>query len=149
MKNSQAISAYNVLASAKLTKMSDLDKFKVIKAMRVFKKVCTEYEDLHKDSTEKLKADNHDAIIEKLKAAAQQAKPGEDANIIAFNSLSVEDQEVLNAHARAVKACEMEFLESELSEDYEKLTQEAFGKFLESNPDLNISQTLIAEETLC
>lgn len=149
MKNSQAIAAYQVLASAKLTKMSDSDKFKVIKAMRVFKKVNTEYDDLHKDSTEKLKAENHDEIIAKLQEAAKTAKEGEDPNTVAFASLTAEEQEVLNAHAKAVKDCEQEFLDKELSGDYEKLSEDALGKFLESNPDLNIAQAILAEEALC
>ena len=68
MKTIEITNIYAVLNEAKLTKMDDADKFKVIKVLRVIKPVAKGYEDFVEDVKNKLKGDDHDKMTEKAQA---------------------------------------------------------------------------------
>ena len=57
MKTIEITNIFAVLNEAKLTKMEDADKFKVIKALRAIKPIAKGYEDFVEDAKNKLKGE--------------------------------------------------------------------------------------------
>ena len=134
MKTIEITNIYAVLNEAKLTKMDDADKFKVIKALRVIKPVAKGYEDFVEEAKNKLKADDHDKMTEKAQAwnkDNQGKKVGE---------LTQEEIDNLNAintyfaeYNKRVENCLKEEAEKEVELTFDKLSEEAFGKLVASN----------------
>jgi hypothetical protein len=65
MKTLDVRNAFNLLNTAKLTKLESAGKFKVIRAIRVLKQIATAFDEFQKDALERLKGDNHDEIAAK------------------------------------------------------------------------------------
>jgi hypothetical protein len=133
MKQSEAKQVYNLLRSAKLTKMADADKFIVIRNAYQLKKVAEEFDALVQEAVEKLKADGYD---ERYKAAAEyeRTKQGSQEEYIAFLGEAAK----LNSD---VNAC----LKEEASKEViglEELSIDAFSQLVNSN-DFTVDQSLI------
>lgn len=143
MKTKQVVEVYNVLGSAKLTKMDDKDKFAVIKAMRQMKPVATGYEDFVKDAQEKLKDERFEEM--RVKAQKWQEEGGK-------TTLTMDERIELNAYFgvynNRVDECVKEEQEKEAELGYERLSEEAFGKLISSN-DFDVSTILMLEDALC
>ena len=134
MKTIEITNIFAVLNEAKLTKMEDADKFKVIKALRAIKPIAKGYEDFVEEAKNKLKADDHDKMTEKARAwnkDNQGKKVGE---------LTQEEIDELNAinkyfsdYNSRVENCVKEEAEKEVELTFDKLNEEAFGKLVASN----------------
>lgn len=134
MKTIEITNIYVVLNEAKLTKMDDADKFKVIKILRVIKPVAKGYEDFVEDVKNKLKADDHDKMTEKAQAW------NKDNQGKKVNELTQEQIDELNAlntyfadYNKRVEACLKEEAEKEVELAFNKLSEEAFSKLVASN----------------
>jgi hypothetical protein len=139
MKQSEAKQVYNLLRSAKLTKMADADKFIVIHNAYQLKKVAEEFDALVQEAVEKLKADGYD---ERYKAAAEyeRTKQGSQEEYIAFLGEAAK----LNSD---VNACLKEGAGKDISVMLTPLSEEAFARFVESN-DYNVEQVIVLQEAL-
>ena len=73
----KVLNVYNLINEAKISKMDDADKFKMIKIARALKPVATSFEDFKKDAGEKLKGENHDKMVEKAQQWQEAAKENE------------------------------------------------------------------------
>lgn len=148
MNTIEISNVYELIKKSKLTKMEDKDKFLVIKAIRVLKPICTDYQDFVKDAQEKLKDDKYESNLEeyqKIQREHPQFKlseltPDEISKIETltkyFNNFNKSLEECLNTEAKK---------EHELA--YEKLSDEAFTKFISSN-DFSVEEILNLEDTL-
>lgn len=149
MKTIDIVNAYNVLNAAKLTKLADADKFTVIRAMRQLKPVYTGYEEAVKDAQERLKPEDFDAL---QKRAADWNATHKDKKL---SDLTPEERTTLEGintafrdYTEKVEQCIRDIAETEKTLDYTRLTQDAFGKLLESNPEWKMQEILGVADVL-
>lgn len=149
MKTIDIINAYNVLNAAKLTKLADADKFTVIRAMRALKPIHTDYEEAVKDAQERLKPEGFDDL---QRRAADWNAIHKDKKLTDLTPEERTTLEGINAAYRdyttKVEECIRDIAEKEKELDYTRLTEEAFGKLLESNPDWTMQQILAVADVL-
>lgn len=129
--------AYNSLKGAKLTRLDTAEKFTAIKAMRVLKPVAASLQGFIEDAREKLRPEGFEIIERKASA---------------FDSLSDEEKREVNAvistYNADVARCISEEASKEHTIDFEPMTEETFGRLLDSN-DLDMSTILVLQDVLC
>lgn len=142
MKTLEIVKAYRTINDAKLTKMEDADKFRVIKAIRQMKPVVTSFEDFVKEAQERLKPEDFDTMQKK----AQQWQEEGDKS-----PFTVEERREINRYFTdynaKVEECVKEEAEKEHELTYERLSEEAFGKFIASN-DYDVKTIMELEEVI-
>lgn len=142
MKTIDIVSAYRTINSAKLTKMDDADKYKVIKAIRAIKPIVESFDSFVSDARERLKPED---FADVQKKATQWQEEGENT------TLTVEERRQLNLYFaeynKKVEECVKEESEKEHELAYERLSEDAFGKFMASN-DWDVSTTILTESVL-
>lgn len=143
MNTEKIIFSYKLINEAKITKMEDGDKFKLIKAIRVLKPIVTSFEDFVKDAQEKLKDDN----FEEMKSKASKWQEDGDKS-----TLSMEERKEVNSYFseyyKKVNDCIKEEGDKEHEVTFEKLSEDAFGKFISSN-DFKVDDIMKIEEVIC
>ena len=149
MKVIDIVNAYNVLNAAKLAKMQDADKFTVIRAMRALKPIQTDYEAAVKDAQERLKPEDFDALQKK---AADWNATHKDKKL---TDLTPEERATLDGinaayrdYTAKVEECVKDLAEKEVSASYARLTEEAFGKLLEGNPEWDAGTAMLLMDVL-
>lgn len=149
MKTIDIINAYNVLNAAKLNKLADADKFTVIRAMRALKPIHTDYEEAVKDAQERLKPEGFDDL---QRRAADWNATHKDKQL---KDLTPEERTTLDGintafrdYTDKVEKCVRDLAERDCELTYTRLTEEAFGKLLESNPDWTMQQILAVADVL-
>lgn len=149
MKTIDIVNAYNVLNAAKLAKMQDTDKFTVIRAMRALKPIQTDYEAAVRDAQERLKPEDFDDL-QRRAAEWNEAHKGQK-----LTDLTPEERatlEGINAayrdYTEKVEQCVRDLAETERELTYTRLTEEALGKLLESNPDWTMKEILAVADVL-
>ena len=129
--------AYNSLKGAKLTRLDTAEKFTAIRAMRVLKPVAASLQGFIEDAREKLRPEGFDIIERKASA---------------FDTLSDEEKREVNAvistYNADVARCISEEASKEHTIDFEPMTEETFGRLLDSN-DLDMSTILVLQDVLC
>ena len=149
VKTEKVLGAYNVLNTAKYTKMDDADKIKVWKIARKTKPVATKFEEDTKDAAEKFKADfkDFDARLQKAQEFERAKQQGKDTAEIMrdaeYNDFIKDFKEYQNLVNDAIK----EFADVEVEVDFETITEDAFGKLLASN-EWNMQQTMALGELI-
>ena len=142
MKTKQVVEVYNTLSSAKLSKMEDKDKFLVIKAMRQLKPISTAYEEFVKDAQEKLKGDDFEDIQKKAQKWQEEREN---------TSLSLEERREINTYLNGYNNKVVECLKEEVEKDnelnYEKISEDAFGKLVSSN-DFDVKTIMNLQDAL-
>lgn len=136
------LSVYNLINDAKLTKMDDEDKFRMIKIIRVLKPVATNFEDFKKDASEKLKGENHEEMLEKA-----QKWQTEGENTTLTENERIEINKYFTDYNNKIVECLKEEAKKENELDYEPLGANAFGKFVASN-DWTLGQITAIEEVI-
>ena len=135
MKTSKIVSVYKTMNDSKLTKMEDADKFKVIKALRAIKPISEGYEEFVKLTHEKLKDD-------KMQEMQSQGKEVE---------YSFEERKELNEYFQNFNNTIEKLMKEEGDKEneltYDKLSEDAFGKYIASN-DFNVSTIMDLQEVL-
>ena len=128
MKTIDIVKAYRIINDAKLTKMEDADKFKVIKATRQLKPVAASFDEFVKEAQERLKPEGWDDMQKK---ARQWQEDGDKS------ALTAEERREINRYFMdynaKVEECVKEEAEKEPELTYERLSEEAFGQFIASN----------------
>ena len=137
MKTKQVIEAYATLKSAKLTQMSSEDKFKVIKIMRVLRPIATEWDEFIQTIDEKCKGENHDGII---KDVQQWQTEGEKTSIPLTRRIEINNY--LDKYNKERQRMIEEEQNKEVAVSFDKLSEKAFEKFIESN-DFDIEKSAI------
>ena len=162
MKTIDIVNAYNVLNAAKLAKMQDADKFTVIRAMRALKPIQADYEAAVRDAQERLKPEDFDALQKK---AADWNATHKDKKLTDLWNATHKDKKLtdltpeeratldgINAAYRdytdKVEQCVRDLAETEKTLDYTRLSQDAFGKLLESNPEWKMQEILGVADVL-
>lgn len=147
VKKETIVNIYQALDNATLGKMETADRFVFIKALRPLKKVIVDFNDFKEDAVKRLKPENYDTIAEKVQK---------------FNGMSREDKEAAindKEYADALKAngefnlnidkCLREELDKEVELEFAPLSEDAFGKLMESNTEWNAGVIMAIEDLLC
>lgn len=150
MKTIDVVNAFSALNGAKLAKMEDKEKFTLIKAMKALKPIKNEYEDFVKDAREKLKGDNHEDMlkrVEEWRTKHNDTKPAD------FTAAELKELNEINAYFndynKKVEECVKEEADKEVSSEYVRLSEDAFGRLLTSNDDWDVEKMMLAAEVLC
>lgn len=138
----KVLNVYNLINEAKISKMDDTDKFKMIKIARALKPVATSFEDFKKDAGEKLKGENHDKMVEK---AQQWQAEGEKTTLTEAERIEI--NKYFNDYNNKIVECLKEEAAKENELDFEPLGEEAFGKLVASN-DWTLGQITAIEEVV-
>ena len=148
MKKKDIITAYPILQQAKLSKMDDAEKITVVKAMRQMKPVYESYQDFAKDAQDKLKGDNHEEMTHEAEEwnKKYKGKPAADIPAEDLERLAAIN-EYFTAYNRRIEKCLKEELEGE-AECTHRLTEEAFGRLVASNPDMTVGDIVTLGEII-
>ena len=148
MKIKECIEAAALLKTAKVTKMEDADKLTVVKAMRALKQVASEYESLYADVQEKLKDDKHADMVSRAQLFNERYA---NKGYYELEEWQRKEREELNAYFMdynsRLAAAMKEEEEKEVSPEYNRLTEDSFGKLIASN-DFSVEQILNLETVL-
>lgn len=152
IKTENVLGAYNVLNTAKYTKMDDADKIKVWKIARALKPIASKFDEDSKDASEKMKPDGFD---ENLRKAQEYERVTKDANADAsklemgaaeYGAFIKELQKYNKIVGEAIK----EFADKEVELEFDKISEEAFGKLMASNDGAwDFGQALKLSEIIC
>lgn len=134
MKKEDILKGYAIVNEAKLSKLDDIAKFKVIKACKEMKPIVTELQEFEKDAREKLKGDEHDKMVEVFNEWLKEEKKPTDEEKKAI--------EYLNEYSKKVNECLYEEFNKVVDATWEKLSEEELKKFVASN-DWNVQQTIV------
>ena len=128
MKTIDAAVAYNALNAAKLTKMDDADKVKVLKTLRNLKAVATPYFDFVRDAEEKMKPEGYDGMQRK---AQQWQAEGQKTTLTAAEQLELD--RFFKQYRKSVDEAAREEGDKEVEVKIGKLSEDAFQKLVASN----------------
>lgn len=136
IKTEKVLNAYRVLSTAKYGKMDDGDKIKVWKIARTLKPVADKFDDDSKDASEKFKPSED--FAERLQKAMEYERMVKDGNAdmtklpmgaAEYGEFVKEFQKYNKLVGDAIK----EFADKEVELEFEKLSEDAFGKLMASN----------------
>lgn len=147
MKVGEITKSYIILKEAKLTKMEDVDKFKVIRAMREMRPVVEKYSNDEKEAIEKLEDEEYKSALDKAERHNNALKEGDKSAILSHEELK-DIQSYFEKVDKSKNECIKELQEEEKDLDFEKISQEALIKLIVSN-DFTVGQMLYLEITLC
>ena len=149
MKTEKIVNAYSLINPAKLSKMEDADKFKVIKAIRAMKPIAESFEGFIKDAREKLKDEKSEEMQER--ANKWNEKHGETKRNSDIPAEDLKELEAINAYfakyGTKVNECVKEEADKEHELSFDKLTEDAFCKFIASN-DFDVKSIVELQDTL-
>ena len=149
LKTSEILNIYNVLNSAKYTKMDDADKIKAWKICRKLKPIATKFDEDSKDAAEKMKpADNFDEKFQKAREYERLTNEHKPAIDIMTTAEYDEFIKTLKAYNKTVGDAVKEFAEKEVKIEFEPLTEEAFGKMISSN-EWTMAQVTTLGDFIC
>lgn len=146
MKTKEIAQSYLILKGAKLTKMDDEDKFKIIKAMREMRPIVDKYTTDEKEAIEKLEDEEYKEMLEKADKHNNALKGDEKSDILPPPELK-KLQDYFTKTEELKNNCLRELQEEDHDLKFDKLSEEAFGKLIASN-DFTVEQMLILEEVL-
>lgn len=136
MRTDLIVTATNILASVKLSKLTAPDKAAVIKAYKVLRKEAEEYEELRKIAVEKCKPEGFDDLHAK-KEAGKLA--GSEVNT--YMSMAHDFNAALGLTLKPEG-------EKEREPDYEAVSADAMTALIDSNPDLSIAEIDLLDTVL-
>jgi hypothetical protein len=143
MKTNSIVTVFNLLNSAKINKVSDSGKIKVVKAVRQMKSIATNFDELLNDARERLKGEEHDEMAEK---ASRWQMEGDSVD------LTDEEKIAINAYfmeyGNRIDECIKEEAEKEHTLSFTRLTEEEFEGLISSN-DWDIKTIMEIEEVMC
>lgn len=148
LKTSEIVNAYKLIKVAKFgVDMQNGDKFAVLNATRAFRGIANEYDEFFNDVVERLKGDNHDAMVEALTAWRQQERAGnvtlgeEERKAVAEYFSKYEGDVAKCLHDESIKVHEL---------DYKQISEEAFSQLISvKENDWNMEQILLLQDILC
>lgn len=140
MKKAEILLIYELMKTAKLTKMEDIDKLKVIKILKEIKSIVRDFDNFKKEILEKLKDDDYDSMFKKLQKWQQEGK-----NTILTSDEQLKINKYFQTYNNQILKCVKEEAEKDIELNMIKLTDESFKKLIASN-DWSIEQSLTLYE---
>lgn len=132
MKTIEAVKAYRILKSAKLTKMDDADKLKTIKAMRVLRPVSEEYDKDVEEGRKALQDDKFEEMQQKAQKHNEAVQEKKQEGLLGYSELK-ELNEYFTSYDKSVRKMLQELDDKELTLTIGRMSEEAFGRLAASN----------------
>lgn len=137
-----AFGAYNIINTAKYTKLDDADKIKVWKVARALKPIATHFEEDSKDAAEKLKPEGFDENLPKAQEYERVLNEKGDMETVAMSDDEYDKFiKSLKEYNELVNKAIKEFADKEVTLEFEPISEDAFGKLMASN-DWNFEQAM-------
>lgn len=147
VKKQTIINVYPMLNDASLGKMEVVDRFVFIKALRPLKKIYTEYSDFREDAVNRLKPENYEKIVENVQRFNQM---GQEEREAALKDKEITDALQANGEFNLnIEMCFRDELAREIELEIAPLSEDAFGKLMESNQQWNAGQIIELQDLLC
>ncbi len=128
-KTREITEVYNILTSAKLSKLETQEKFAVVRTANSIKAVAEGMEAFEKDARKRLEPENFEGLIAQAKR---------------FSELTDEEKAKTNKelmdYDRAIHECVSEEAETEKEVEVQQLGETGLGRLMESNPDWTCAQ---------
>lgn len=144
IKTDKVLQVWQVLGTAKYTKLDDADKIKVWKISRVLKPIAEKFDEETKDAAEKLKPTKD--FDQRLQDAQEYERVSKDASADA-SKLKMGAAEYgefikeVRRYNQLVSDAVKDFAEKEVEVEFEPLSEDAFVKLMASN-DWNYGQIM-------
>lgn len=132
MKTIEAVKAYRILKSAKLTKMDDADKLKTIKAMRILRPVSEEYDKDVEEGRKALQDDKFEEMQQKAQKHNEAVQEKKQEGLLGYSELK-ELNEYFTSYEKSARELVKELDEKEITVTIGRLNEAAFGKLVASN----------------
>lgn len=126
------VSAFRLINAAKISRMEDEEKFALIKTARTLKKVNTDFEDLLKIAQEKLKTDEVDEIIRKIRSN---------------EGVTNDEKRILDKFNTGIQACMKSELVKEIEIEIDPLSEKAIKNFIASN-DFSVNEVMLVYDII-
>ena len=145
MKTNSIVSVFNLLNSAKINKVNDSGKIKIIKAVRQMKPIANGFDELLNDARERLKGEEHEEMSEK---AGRWQMEGDTVDLTDEEKIAINNYFI--AYSNRIDECIKEEADREHELTFTKLTEEEFEGLISSN-DWDVKtimeiQEIISEE---
>ena len=128
MKLKEVVTAYKVLGEAKVSKLSEKEVIKVVKARKAMRAIAEDYEAFLKDCQEKFKPEDWEDVQGKLQQWQQE---GENTTLTEEERIAI-NKSIFSYQSSIDKAVKDE-LEKEIELSIEKLDDETPSKLLLEN----------------
>lgn len=149
MKTKDVVAAFAALDGAKLGKMEDKEKFTLVKALKALRPIKKAYEEFVNDARERLKGDDFETMQERAVKWNEQHRGQLQADLTPEEQAELKElNEYFQHYQDSVNECVSEEAEKEVTADYTRLSEEAFGRLLASNPDMRLEDVMRIEELL-
>ena len=140
----KVLAAFNVLSSAKYSKLDDADKIKVWKITRKLKPVAEKFDEDSKDAAEKMKpTEDFDERLAKAQEYERTVKQTDfDASKLPMGAAEYgKFIEEFKSYQKLVNDTISDFAKKEVEVEIETISEDAFGKLMASN-DWNMAQVV-------
>lgn len=138
----QVVECFKALGNAKVNKLDEAEKIKILKARKVMRPIAEAYEEFLKDAQEMFKPENWDEIQKKT---AQWKEEGEKTSLSEAERAEV--NKALSAYFKSVNATVKDELTKEVEIEVEKLKENSDIKIMEENDwkigDLDLIEILL------
>ena len=151
MKTEDVLKAYQVISTAKYSKLDDADKIKVWKIARSLKPVAEKFREDSEDAQQKMKP-NDDFDVQLMKAQEYEReirKPDCDASKLPMGAAQYQEfVDEFKAYQKLVNDTIKDFAEKEVEVSFDPISEDAFGKLMASN-DWTLEQVATLGEIIC
>jgi hypothetical protein len=143
MKTNSIVSVFNLLNSAKINKVNDSGKIKIIKAVRQMKPIANGFDELLNDARERLKGEEHEEMSEK---AGRWQMEGDTVDLTDEEKIAINNYFI--AYSNRIDECIKEEADREHELTFTKLTEEEFEGLISSN-DWDVKTIMEIQEIIC
>lgn len=151
MKTEDVLKAYQVISTAKYSKLDDADKIKVWKIARSLKPVAEKFREDSEDAQQKMKPnDDFDEQLMKAQEYEREIrKPDCDASKLPMGAAQYQEfVDEFKAYQKLVNDTINDFAEKEVEVSFDPISEDAFGKLMASN-DWTLEQVATLGEIIC
>lgn len=151
MKTEDVLKAYQVISTAKYSKLDDADKIKVWKIARSLKPVAEKFREDSEDAQQKMKPnDDFDEQLMKAQEYEREIrKPDCDASKLPMGAAQYQEfVDEFKAYQKLVNDTIKDFAEKEVEVSFDSISEDAFGKLMASN-DWTLEQVATLGEIIC
>ena len=151
MKTEDVLKAYQVISTAKYSKLDDADKIKVWKIARSLKPVAEKFREDSEDAQQKMKPnDDFDEQLMKAQEYEREIrKPDCDASKLPMGAAQYQEfVDEFKAYQKLVNNAIKDFAEKEVEVSFDPISEDAFGKLMASN-DWTLEQVATLGEIIC
>lgn len=141
---------FNVLNTAKYSKLDDQDKIKVWKIARMMKPIATKFDEETKDAAEKMKpGDDFDDRLQKAQEFERLRNTNGDMSKSPMGAAEYQEFIVeFKNYQKLVSDAVKEYADKEVEIEFEPVSEEVFGKLMSSN-DWTVDQTTTLGDFIC